>query len=384
MTVPFDAPPMSLTSPLQAEKLCVTYGRRPVLSGLDIAFPREQVTAIVGPNGCGKSTLLSALARLHTPQAGRITLERRDIRSYGARELARALALLPQNVTAPEGLTAAELIRFGRQPHQSLFKQWSRDDRRVVDEALAAGIKDLILVTAEGENLISRYLEHAEALEVVLRERGKELELRSITDGLPPPGSLTCVVQSEPLGLGHAVWCAKELIDEQPFAVILPDDLVQADPGCLAQMVAAYGKTGGNVVAVENVPREQTARYGVLDVEMEYGRLARARGLVEKPDPVEAPSTLSIIGRYILQPEVLGYLDRQEFGAGNEIQLTDAMAKTIGKIPFHGLRFQGRRFDCGNKIGFLKATMSFALAREDMRDDVRQLIHEFADGEAAQ
>jgi iron complex transport system ATP-binding protein len=138
MTVPFEAPPLSLTSPLQAEKLCVSYGRRPVLSELDIAFPREQVTAIVGPNGCGKSTLLSALARLHTPQAGRITLERRDIRSYGARELARALALLPQKVTAPEGLTAAELIRFGRQPHQSWLRQWSAEDAAVVDAALAA------------------------------------------------------------------------------------------------------------------------------------------------------------------------------------------------------------------------------------------------------
>ncbi|MES1946066.1 ABC transporter ATP-binding protein [Salinisphaera sp. C84B14] len=138
MTVPFDAPPLSLTSPLQAEKLCVSYGRRPVLSELDIAFPREQVTAIVGPNGCGKSTLLSALARLHTPQAGRITLEGRDIRSYGARALARALALLPQNVTAPEGLTAAELIRFGRQPHQSWLRQWSAEDGAVVEAALAA------------------------------------------------------------------------------------------------------------------------------------------------------------------------------------------------------------------------------------------------------
>lgn len=138
MTVPFEAPPLSLTSPLQAEKLCVSYGRRPVLSELDIAFPREQVTAIVGPNGCGKSTLLSALARLHAPQCGRITLERRDIRSYGARELARALALLPQNVTAPEGLTAAELIRFGRQPHQSWLRQWSAEDAAVVDAALAA------------------------------------------------------------------------------------------------------------------------------------------------------------------------------------------------------------------------------------------------------
>ena len=246
-----------------------------------------------------------------------------------------------------------------------------------VDEALAAGIKDLILVTAEGENLISRYLEHADALEVVLRERGKELELRSITDGLPPPGSLTCVVQSEPLGLGHAVWCAKELIDEQPFAVILPDDLVQADPGCLAQMMVAYDKIGGNVVAVEDVPREQTARYGVLDVEMEYGRLARARGLVEKPDPVEAPSTLSIIGRYILQPEVLGYLDRQECGAGNEIQLTDAMAKTIGKIPFHGLRFQGRRFDCGNKLGFIVANVAFAAAREDLGGHICEVLESF-------
>jgi len=142
----------------------------------------------------------------------------------------------------------------------------------------------------------------------------------------------------------------------------------------LAQMVTAYGKTGGNIVAVEDVPREQTARYGVLDVEMEYGRLARARGLVEKPDPVEAPSTLSIIGRYILQPEVLGYLECRERGAGNEIQLTDAIAKTIGKIPFHGLRFQGRRFDCGNKLGFIVANVVFAAARKDLEGNICEIL----------
>ena len=247
----------------------------------------------------------------------------------------------------------------------------------VVDEAREAGIEHLIFVTGRNKGVIEDYFDIQVELSNTLAERGKTNELKLLDDLQPQPGTASFTRQQAPLGLGHAVWCAKELIDEQPFAVILPDDLVQADPGCLAQMVAAYGKTGGNVVAVEDVPREQTARYGVLDVEMEYGRLARARGLVEKPDPVEAPSTLSIIGRYILQPEVLGYLDRQECGAGNEIQLTDAMAKTIGKIPFHGLRFQGRRFDCGNKLGFIVANVAFAAAREDLGGDICEVLAPF-------
>ncbi|MGE5766065.1 MAG: UTP--glucose-1-phosphate uridylyltransferase, partial [Bacteroidota bacterium] len=171
--------------------------------------------------------------------------------------------------------------------------------------------------------------------------------------------------------------CARNLVGREPFAVILPDDLVLHPEGCLAQLVAAYEKVGGNLVAVEDVPREHTNRYGILDVVEDDGRLARAKGLIEKPAPDKAPSTLSIIGRYILQPEVFDELDRQDKGAGGEIQLTDAMARTIGRQPFHGLRFEGRRFDCGSKAGFLEANLAYALERDDLRDTARAIIRRY-------
>ena len=193
-------------------------------------------------------------------------------------------------------------------------------------------------------------------------------------------GKISYTRQPEALGLGHAVWCARHLVGREPFAVILPDDLVLGEPGCLAQLVAAYGKVGGNLVAVEDVPREQTDRYGILDVVADDGRLAEAKGLVEKPAPAAAPSTLSIIGRYILQPEVFDELDRQERGAGGEIQLTDAMARTIGSQAFHGLRFQGQRFDCGSKAGFLEANLAYALARDDLAETMRDLLKRYSAG----
>ena len=173
------------------------------------------------------------------------------------------------------------------------------------------------------------------------------------------------------------MWCGRALVGDEPFVVVLPDDLILAEPGCLRQMVEAYAEVGGNLVAVEDVPREHTNRYGILDVVTDDGRLARARGLVEKPDPADAPSTLSIIGRYILQPQVLAQLARHERGAGNEIQLTDAMAGTIGDIPFHGLRFEGRRFDCGNKAGFIEANVAFALERDDLAQSVRGILGKY-------
>jgi UTP--glucose-1-phosphate uridylyltransferase len=194
---------------------------------------------------------------------------------------------------------------------------------------------------------------------------------------MPKSGQVSYTRQQEPLGLGHAVWCARDLVDNEPFAVILPDDLILAQTACLKQLVDAHTEVGGHVVAVADVPREHTNRYGILDVQADDGRLARAKGLVEKPEPEKAPSTLSIIGRYILHPRVFDHLDKQVRGAGNEIQLTDAIAKTIDSVPFHGLRFTGRRFDCGDKVGWLHANLSFALARSDMHDQVQELLREF-------
>ena len=243
-----------------------------------------------------------------------------------------------------------------------------------IEEALAAGIEQLILVTAPGHSLIVDHFSRAADLESVLVERGKQAELAAITEAMPDPERVVRTPQTEPLGLGHAVWCAREHVDGEPFAVVLPDDLVQAEPGCLAQMMAAYQEAGGNLAAVEDVPRERTNRYGILDVVEDDGRLARARGLIEKPDPEEVPSTLSIIGRYILQPDVMDQLDGHERGAGGEIQLTDAIAKTLGDIPLHGFRFAGRRFDCGSKLGFVAANVAFAGARDDLGGDIREIL----------
>ncbi len=243
-----------------------------------------------------------------------------------------------------------------------------------LEEARDAGIEEFVFVTGRGKSALEDHFEHSVELEHALRERGKDAELRSILDFLPPPGALATVHQHEALGLGHAVWCARPLIGDEAFAVILADDLIMAEPGCLRQLMDVYAETGGNVVAVEDVPREHTSRYGILDVVADDGRLARAQGLVEKPPPDEVPSTLSIIGRYVLQPQVFRHLDRQQRGAGGEIQLTDAMAATIPEVPFHGLRFDGRRFDCGAKAGFVVANVAFALARPDLAPAVREAL----------
>ena len=246
-----------------------------------------------------------------------------------------------------------------------------------IEEARDAGIEEFILVTGRGKTVMEDHFDHAVELETTLRDRGKEAELRSVLDCMVEPGRLSYTRQQQPLGLGHAVWCARAFIGDEPFVVVLCDDLFIARPGCLTQMIEAYEEVGGNVVAVEDVPREHTNRYGILDVVTDDGRLARAKGLVEKPDPAEAPSTLSIVGRYILQPEVFTQLERHERGAGNEIQLTDAIARTIGDIPFHGLRFSGKRYDCGNKVGFIEANVAFAFERDDMADAVRGILQEY-------
>jgi len=252
-----------------------------------------------------------------------------------------------------------------------------------VEEAAAAGIEEFVFVTGRGKTAIEDHFDHSETLERELESRGKTEALAAIRAWVPAPGRVAYTRQQAPLGLGHAVWCARSLIGDEPFAIVLADDLVLAETPCLKQMVAAFAETGGNMVAVMDVPRAHTARYGILDVSHDDGRLAAIRGLVEKPAPEAAPSTLSIIGRYILKPEVLDHLARAERGAGGEIQLTDAMARMIGGAPFHGLRFEGTRFDCGNKLGFLEANIAFALAHEELGPGLREILARYAGRGAA-
>jgi len=235
-----------------------------------------------------------------------------------------------------------------------------------VDEARAAGIERFIFVNGRGKGAIEDHYDQHTELDAMLTRHDKREALEAARGMLLPPGAVACVRQQQPMGLGHAVWCAKPLIGDEPFCVLLPDDLIRAARPCIRQLIDVYEETGGNVIAVMDVPRQHTNRYGILDVASDDGRIASVCGLVEKPDPADAPSTLSVIGRYVLLPKVMGFLDAQVVGAGGEIQLTDAMARMIGMAPFHGLRFEGRRFDCGDKIGFLEANVAFALARDDL------------------
>lgn len=229
------------------------------------------------------------------------------------------------------------------------------------EEARDAGIETFIFVTGPGKGMLKQHFEGQHELTEILEKRGKLDLVEKIRGSEIPEGALCLARQAKPLGLGHAIWCARKLVGKEPFAVLLPDDVVLAPKGCLSQMMEEYERTGGNLVAVMEVPRADTAKYGVLDVEHDKGRIVSVRGLVEKPEPEKAPSTLSIIGRYILQPEVFAHLAAFEKGAGGEIQITDAMAKLIGKQPFHGFRFDGTRFDCGGRLGFLEANIAYAL-----------------------
>ena len=246
-----------------------------------------------------------------------------------------------------------------------------------VEEARAAGIEQFCLVTGRGKTALVEHFDVAYELEATLRERNKTEALDALKGARSEPGSIVTVRQQTPLGLGHAIWCARAFIGNDPFAILLPDDLVLADKPCLAQLADAYYETGGNVVAVTEVPPEQTNRYGILKIGRDDGRLVEVTGLVEKPEPKDAPSNLSIIGRYILMPEVIKYLALMERGAGNEVQLTDGMARLIGEQPFHGVRYEGRRFDCGDKIGFLEAQIAFALKRPDMAGAVREFLKNY-------
>ncbi len=246
-----------------------------------------------------------------------------------------------------------------------------------VEEARDAGIDQIIFVTGRGKTVLLDHFDHSFELEHVLDERGKTGVLKEMHQAMSRPGQISSTRQQRPLGLGHAVWCARNFIADEAFAVLLADDLIMGEPGCLRQMMDVYRETGGNIVASEEVRPEHTDRYGILDVVEDDGKLARARGLVEKPAPDEAPSNLCIIGRYILQPEVFAHLSHQGEGAGGEIQLTDALAKTIPDIPFHGLRFDGKRFDCGSKLGFLEANVAFAMARDDLGPGVAEMLKKY-------
>ncbi|MBP7065860.1 UTP--glucose-1-phosphate uridylyltransferase GalU [Ferrovibrio sp.] len=245
-----------------------------------------------------------------------------------------------------------------------------------VEEAKAAGIEEFIFVTGRGKQAIEDHFDRSYELEDVLRGREKRDLLNALHGWMPQAGQVAYTRQMEPLGLGHAVRCAKALVGNEPFAVLLADDLILARTGCLAQMVEAYNEVGGNMIAAMEVPREHTRRYGVVDPGKSEGRMVEVKGLVEKPEPVAAPSTTAVIGRYILQPRVFDYLDQVQRGAGGEIQLTDALAKMIGEVPFNGLRFKGERYDCGDKIGFLHANIAFALDRADLRADAAGIVRE--------
>mgnify|MGYP001124220536 CR=1 FL=1 len=256
-----------------------------------------------------------------------------------------------------------------------------------IDEARAAGIKEFIFVTSRGKSALEDYFDHAPELESALRKKGKDDLLEVLKDTNMDSGAIAYVRQNRPMGLGHAVWCARRLIGNEPFAVLLPDDVIAAEKSCLAQMVEAYEQTGGNMVAAMEVPPPKASAYGVLDIAEDMGTIVRAKGMVEKPKAEEAPSNLAVIGRYILSPKVLTNLNRMKQGAGGEIQLTDAIAEEIGEggSGVYGYRFRGQRYDCGSKAGFLQATVAFGMARDDLRDEFSAYLHDtLAQQKAAQ
>jgi UTP--glucose-1-phosphate uridylyltransferase len=244
-----------------------------------------------------------------------------------------------------------------------------------VEEAREAGIEQFIFVTGRGKHIIEDHFDHAYELEAQLKARDKTKELNSLLEGLPDSGAVSFTRQQKPLGLGHAVWCARHLIGDEPFAVLLPDDLLLGKPGALKQMIAAYNSVGGGVVvAAEEKPLEETQRYGVIAPGAQNGNITEVKGMVEKPKPADAPSRLCVIGRYILQPEVFAELERREKGAGGEIQLTDSMVRLIGRMPFHAVKTECERYDCGDKVGFLQANIAVGLRRPDIAPHLRAIL----------
>ncbi|EAP78028.1 UDP-glucose pyrophosphate [Roseovarius nubinhibens ISM] len=244
-----------------------------------------------------------------------------------------------------------------------------------IDEAREAGIKEFIFITSRGKGALEDYFDNAPALEAELRKKGKDDLLEILKSTNMDSGEIAYMRQHKPLGLGHAVWCARRLIANEPFAVILPDDVIAAEKPCLAQMVEAFEETQGNIVAAMEVPEDKASSYGILDIKEDMGSIVSTKGMVEKPAPGQAPSNLAVIGRYILTPTVLQKLNKKTPGAGGEIQLTDAIdaARADGE-EVYGFRFRGQRFDCGSKAGFLQATVAFALARDDLRDELESYL----------
>ena len=246
-----------------------------------------------------------------------------------------------------------------------------------IDEARAADIKEFIFVTSRGKSALEDYFDYSPVLEQELRKKGKTELLETLKQTDMESGAIAYIRQHKALGLGHAVWCARRLIANEPFAVMLPDDVIAAETPCLQQMVEAYEETGGNMVAAMEVPLENASSYGVLDVEEDMGSMVRVKGMVEKPKAEDAPSNLAVIGRYILSPSILRNLNQMKSGSGGEIQLTDAISADIGtENQVYGYRFRGQRFDCGSKAGFLQATVAFGLAREELRDDLWRYLRE--------
>ena len=255
--------------------------------------------------------------------------------------------------------------------------------QHVVDEAKAAGIEHFIFVTGRNKGVIEDHFDSQYELERTLAERGKKTELDQLLAELPRPGQTSFTRQQTPLGLGHAVWCAREMVGTEPFALLLPDMLHHAAKPCLADMIAAYEQNGGNHIAVSPVPDDQTHQYGIVGVEDRNAKVSRITGMVEKPSRGTAPSNLHITGRYILQPEIFAFLERSERGAGGEIQITDAMIKLAESQPFFAVRFDGTIYDCGSKIGFLTANIAYALARPDLAPSLRAELQKLLGGKGA-
>ena len=248
-----------------------------------------------------------------------------------------------------------------------------------VEEAKEAGIEQFIFVTGRGKHIIEDHFDHAYELEALLTAREKTTELDSLLEGLPVSGSVSFTRQQKPLGLGHAVWCARHLVGDEPFAVLLPDDLLVGQPGALAQMIEAYNIVGGGVIiAAEEKRLEETRLYGVVSPGVTRGNITEVKGVVEKPKPKDAPSRLCIIGRYILQPEIFAELERREKGAGGEIQLTVSIAKLIGRMPLHAVNTSCERYDCGDKVGFLQANIALGMTRADIAPTLRNFLKSIA------
>ncbi len=251
--------------------------------------------------------------------------------------------------------------------------------QHVFEEAREAGIEEFIFVTGRHKEMLEEHFDFQPELEDTLQARGKEDMLVKVRDSEVPAGKLFLTRQPRPLGLGHAIWCAARLIGDEPFAVLLPDVLIRnRNEGCLKQMIRAYNEHGGNITATEDVPREQTCNYGIVDTGGMESKVAPIKGLVEKPKPEDAPSTLSMVGRYILQPELFDHLAAFETGAGGEIQLTDAMEKLIGSQPFHSFNFEGKSYDCGSRLGFIEANIAFGLDDPGIGGNVEKIVKKYA------